>query len=61
MTKSRYPDIEPIPDSPENVARAIMQGPPKEHWRFEERRGKESSSDQGSDEESGAARRSALG
>lgn len=25
---------EPIPDTPENVARAIMQGPPKRDWRF---------------------------
>ena len=30
------PMPEPIPDTPENVARAIMQGPPKERWRFEE-------------------------
>lgn len=53
MTKSRYPDIEPIPDSPENVARAIMMGPPKERWDFEERR-TESSGDQSGDEESDA-------
>lgn len=31
MTKSRYPDIEPIPDSPDNIARTIMQREPKEH------------------------------
>ena len=24
----------PIPDTPENVARAIMQGPPKKDWDF---------------------------
>ena len=27
-----WPD--PIPDTPENVARAIMQGPPKKEWQF---------------------------
>ena len=26
--------IPPIPDTPENVARAIMQGPPKGKWEF---------------------------
>ena len=31
----RHPDIEPIPDTPENIARAIMQGPPKAEWDFE--------------------------
>ena len=25
---------EPIPDTPENVARAAMQGPPKKDWRY---------------------------
>ena len=30
------PMPEHIPDTPENVARAIMQGPPKKDWRFEE-------------------------
>ena len=25
---------EPIPDTPENVARAIMKGPPKKDWRY---------------------------
>lgn len=25
---------EPIPDTPENVARAGMQGPPKKEWRY---------------------------
>lgn len=35
MTKERYPDIEPIPDTPENIARAISFGPPKDEWRFE--------------------------
>ncbi len=24
----------PIPDTPENVARAIMKGPPKKGWRY---------------------------
>ena len=26
--------IPPIPDTPENVALAIMQGPPKKEWEF---------------------------
>ena len=25
---------EPIPDTPENIARAIMLGPPKDEWRY---------------------------
>ena len=25
---------EPIPDSPENIARACMEGPPKRDWRY---------------------------
>lgn len=25
---------EPIPDTPENVVRAISQGPPKRDWKF---------------------------
>ena len=29
------PQPEPIPDTPENIARAIMQGPPKAEWDFE--------------------------
>ncbi len=28
----KWPDQ--IPDTPENVARAIMQGPPKKEWQF---------------------------
>ena len=24
----------PIPDTPENIARAIMQGPPKKEWDY---------------------------
>ena len=28
------PSPDPIPDTPENVARAIMQGPPKQDWRY---------------------------
>ncbi len=27
--KNRYGNIEPIPDTMENIAAAIMQGPPK--------------------------------
>ena len=30
---------EPIPDTPENVARSIMKGPPKHRWRFEDEAG----------------------
>lgn len=52
MTKNRYPDIEPIPDSPENIARAIMMSPPKETWDFETRR-KESSGDPADCDDSG--------
>lgn len=33
-----YPDTEPIPDTPDNIAKAIMQGPPKDEWRFEKER-----------------------
>ena len=37
--RGRPPElIEPIPDSMEGVARAIMRGPPKRKWRFLERR-----------------------
>ena len=25
---------DPIPDTPSNVARAIMQGPPMKHWDY---------------------------
>ena len=28
----RYPA--PIPDSPEDIARALMAGPPKKNWRY---------------------------
>ena len=31
---TRLPMPEPIDDTPENVARAIMQGPPKKDWRY---------------------------
>ena len=55
MTKSRYPDTEPIPDTIENIARAIMQGPPKQDWRFEQALRESKSGDRGSDEESSAA------
>lgn len=30
---------EPIPDSPENIARAIMAGPPKAEWDYLRREG----------------------
>ena len=30
----KYTMPEPIPDTPENVARAIMRGPPKKGWRY---------------------------
>ncbi len=33
---------EPIPDTPENVAWAAMQGPPKEEWEYLKNRGEES-------------------
>ena len=25
---------EPIPDTPENIAKAIMRNPPKKNWRY---------------------------
>ena len=28
---------EPIPDTPENIAWAAMQGPPKKEWRYLEK------------------------
>ena len=34
MAKRPYPDIDPIPDTPENIARMIMKEPPKEEWEF---------------------------
>ena len=52
MRKERYPDIEPIPDTPENIARAISLGPPKREWRFDEAR--KLARDQESREKSGA-------
>ena len=33
------PMPEMIPDTPENVARIIMSGPPKKKWRFLEKDG----------------------
>ena len=30
----KNPMPEPIPDTPENIARAIMQGPPKKEWGY---------------------------
>ena len=38
MPRKNYPDFEPIPDTMENIARAIMQAPPKKDWRFEKKR-----------------------
>ena len=35
--RGRPPELvmpEPIPDTPENIARACMQGPPKKDWDF---------------------------
>ena len=52
MTKELYPDIEPIPDTPENIARAISLGPPMREWRLEEAR--KAARDQASREKSGA-------
>ena len=37
MPRKNYPDIEPIPDTPENIARTIFQAPPKKEWRFEKK------------------------
>ena len=32
---SKYDKLpDPIPDTPENVAKLIMQGPPKKKWRY---------------------------
>ncbi len=28
----------PIPDTPENIAKACMQGPPKKEWRYLKKR-----------------------
>ena len=53
MRKERFPDIEPIPDTPENIAPAISFGPPKDEWRFEE--AWTSARDQASGEEPGAS------
>ncbi|MCY4341694.1 MAG: hypothetical protein OXE48_10100 [Gammaproteobacteria bacterium] len=36
------PAAEPIPDTPGNVAKAILQGPPKRKWRYERLRQAES-------------------
>ncbi len=52
MRKERYPEIEPIPDTPENIARAISLGPPKQEWRFEAAR--KAARDQENREKSGA-------
>ena len=52
MSKDRYPDIEPIPDTPENITRVISFGPSKDEWRFEQ--ASKSGRDQAGGEESGA-------
>ena len=43
---SKYDKMPPrIPDTPENIARACMKGPPKKKWRFlEEEKGQEEES-----------------
>ena len=38
-----YPMPEPIPDTPENVARAIMRAPPKKEWNYLKAAGKKQS------------------
>ena len=38
MPRRNYPDIELMPDTPEHIARAIFQAPPKKDWRFEKKR-----------------------
>ncbi len=30
--------IPPIPDTPENIARAYLRNPPKKHWRYLEKK-----------------------
>jgi hypothetical protein len=32
--RSANPMPPPIPDTPENIARAIMQAPPEKKWRY---------------------------
>ncbi len=34
MTEKKGNLVQPIPDTPENVARLIMQGPPKKDWDY---------------------------
>lgn len=34
MSRAKNDIIPPIPDTPENVARAIMKGPPKKEWDY---------------------------
>ena len=43
--KRRYGDVEPIPDTPENVARALARTRPKRRWRFEDREDEHDSGD----------------
>ena len=52
MRKELYTDIEPIPDTPKNIARAISFGPPKDEWRFDEAR--KAARDQAGRKKSGA-------
>ena len=42
--KNKMP--EPIPDTPENVALACMQGPPKKKWEYLKKQGKDQPSSQ---------------
>ncbi len=39
-------DIPAIPDTPENIARAIMQGPPKKEWDYLKREREPNGGDQ---------------
>lgn len=41
------PMPEPIPDTPENIARAIMRRPPKRDWDYLKRFGREAAADEG--------------
>jgi len=39
------PPADPIPDTPENVAAAILQAPPKRKWRYDRLRRRASPKD----------------
>jgi hypothetical protein len=34
MSRAKNDIVPPIPDTPENVARAIMKNPPKKEWDY---------------------------